>query len=188
MGGAWQPANGRRQGGSAALTDLSSRRHCSPRNTSAELASRVETLRRERWTSVRIAQATGLSRRHRQPHLDSPQAAHSASPRTARSRYPLRTSCSWRSVAHRYQKARAHRQARPPHHRQSTRRNARCRLGTLYNGRQPEDGCKRDGKGHWLVSRRAMAVGNGVSVASQAEKEMQIPCLRQAGSSHCSSE
>ena len=51
-----------RQGGSAALQDLSSRPHHSPRTTSTELASRVESLRRERWTGVRIAQATGLSR------------------------------------------------------------------------------------------------------------------------------
>jgi DNA-directed RNA polymerase subunit H (RpoH/RPB5) len=34
----------------------------SPRTTSAELVGRVEQLRRERWTGVRIAQATGLSR------------------------------------------------------------------------------------------------------------------------------
>ena len=51
-----------REGGSAALLDLSSRPHRSPRTTSAELASRVERLRRERWTGVRVAQATGLSR------------------------------------------------------------------------------------------------------------------------------
>jgi transposase InsO family protein len=51
-----------RQGGSAALQDLSSRPHRSPRTTSAELACRVEQLRRQRWTGVRIAQATGLSR------------------------------------------------------------------------------------------------------------------------------
>jgi transposase InsO family protein len=51
-----------REGGSAALRDLSSRPHRSPRTTSTELASRVECLRRERWTGVRIAQATGLSR------------------------------------------------------------------------------------------------------------------------------
>jgi transposase InsO family protein len=51
-----------RLGGRAALRDRSSRPHCSPRATSAELVSRVERLRRERWTGVRIAQATGLSR------------------------------------------------------------------------------------------------------------------------------
>jgi transposase InsO family protein len=51
-----------REGGSPALRDLSSRPHRSPRTTSLELASRVERLRRERWTGVRIAQATGLSR------------------------------------------------------------------------------------------------------------------------------
>ena len=34
----------------------------SPRRSSAELIERVERLRRERWTGVRIAQATGLSR------------------------------------------------------------------------------------------------------------------------------
>ena len=51
-----------REGGLPALRDLSSRPHRSPRTTSLELASRVERLRRERWTGVRIAQATGLSR------------------------------------------------------------------------------------------------------------------------------
>jgi transposase InsO family protein len=51
-----------REGGSAALQDLSSRPHHSPRTTSAERAGRVEQLRRQRWTGVRIAQATGLSR------------------------------------------------------------------------------------------------------------------------------
>jgi len=51
-----------REGSSEALRDLSSRPHRSPRTTSTELASRVECLRRERWTAVRIAQATGLSR------------------------------------------------------------------------------------------------------------------------------
>ena len=51
-----------RQGGCAALPDRSSRPHRSPRTSSPELACRVEHLRRERWTGVRIAQATGLSR------------------------------------------------------------------------------------------------------------------------------
>src|ERR1017187_4819161 len=34
----------------------------SPRSTSPELSARVQRLRRERWTGVRIAQSTGLSR------------------------------------------------------------------------------------------------------------------------------
>ena len=51
-----------RQGGSQALRDLSSRPHRSPRATSSELVSRVECLRRQRWTGVRIAQTSGLSR------------------------------------------------------------------------------------------------------------------------------
>jgi len=51
-----------RQDGRAALSDRSSRpRHC-PRATSAEQIQRVACLRRERWTGVRIALATGLSR------------------------------------------------------------------------------------------------------------------------------
>jgi transposase InsO family protein len=50
-----------RLGGRAALRDRSSRPHQSPRATSPELLTRVERLRRERWTGVRIAQATGLS-------------------------------------------------------------------------------------------------------------------------------
>ena len=51
-----------REGGSTALLDRSSRPHRSPRGTPAELVERVERLRRARWTGVRIAQATGLSR------------------------------------------------------------------------------------------------------------------------------
>jgi len=51
-----------REGGLAAVQDLSSRPHRSPRSVGLELIHRVEQLRRERWTGVRIAQATGLSR------------------------------------------------------------------------------------------------------------------------------
>jgi transposase InsO family protein len=51
-----------REGGRAALQDRSSRPHQCPRSVSSELVERVEQLRRERWTGVRIAQATGLSR------------------------------------------------------------------------------------------------------------------------------
>ncbi len=51
-----------REGGSAALRDLSSRPHRSPRSISTEQAARIELLRRQRWTGVRIAKATGLSR------------------------------------------------------------------------------------------------------------------------------
>jgi transposase InsO family protein len=51
-----------REGGRAALQDRSSRPHRSPRRVAVQLAERVEQLRRERWTGVRIAQATGLSR------------------------------------------------------------------------------------------------------------------------------
>jgi transposase InsO family protein len=50
------------QGGVGALLDGSSRPHRSPRRVSPELVERVQRLRRERWTGVRIAQATGLSR------------------------------------------------------------------------------------------------------------------------------
>jgi transposase InsO family protein len=50
------------QEGFLGLQDRSSRPHRSPRPTSAELAGRVEQLRHQRWTGVRIAQATGLSR------------------------------------------------------------------------------------------------------------------------------
>jgi transposase InsO family protein len=48
--------------GQAGLADRSSRPHRSPRTTSAGLVQQVEALRRQRWTGVRIAQATGLSR------------------------------------------------------------------------------------------------------------------------------
>jgi len=51
-----------REAGSAGLRDRTSRPYSSPRSTSTELIQRVESLRRERWTGVRIAQATGLSR------------------------------------------------------------------------------------------------------------------------------
>ena len=46
----------------AGLYDHSSRPHHSPRRTSAESVEQVLTLRRQRWTGVRIAQSTGLSR------------------------------------------------------------------------------------------------------------------------------
>jgi transposase InsO family protein len=51
-----------REAGRAGLEDRSSRARSSPRSTSAALVERVEQLRRERWTGVRISQATGLSR------------------------------------------------------------------------------------------------------------------------------
>jgi transposase InsO family protein len=51
-----------REGGSAALHDRSSRPHRSPRSISAEQETCIEQLRRQRWTGVRIAQTTGLSR------------------------------------------------------------------------------------------------------------------------------
>src|SRR5271157_1317060 len=44
------------------LRDRSSRPQRSPRSTSPELMDRMQRLRRERWTGVRIAQSTGLSR------------------------------------------------------------------------------------------------------------------------------
>jgi len=51
-----------RQAGRDGLRDRTSRPQRSPRRTRAEVAERVATLRRQRWTGVRIAQATGLSR------------------------------------------------------------------------------------------------------------------------------
>lgn len=51
-----------REAGRAGLLDRSSRPHHSPRSTPAELVQQVETLRRQRWTGVRIAKVTGLSR------------------------------------------------------------------------------------------------------------------------------
>jgi transposase len=51
-----------RHGGRAALRDRSSRPQGSPRRVGPEKAALVEQLRRQRWTGVRIAQATGLSR------------------------------------------------------------------------------------------------------------------------------
>ena len=46
----------------AGLADRHSRPHRSPRRTSPELVEQVAALRRQRWTGVRIAQTTGLSR------------------------------------------------------------------------------------------------------------------------------
>ncbi len=51
-----------RDGGSEALRDRSSRPRRLRQPTSPELVSRVEALRRERWTGHRIAQQTELSR------------------------------------------------------------------------------------------------------------------------------
>lgn len=48
--------------GIAGLRDRTSRPQRSPRSTSAERVAQVEQLRRLRWTGVRIAQTTGLSR------------------------------------------------------------------------------------------------------------------------------
>ncbi len=50
------------QEGVAGLRDRRSRPHRSPRRTTTERVARVEQLRHQRWTGVRIAQATGLSR------------------------------------------------------------------------------------------------------------------------------
>jgi transposase InsO family protein len=51
-----------REGGVASLADRSSRPANSPLQVPPDLVARVEALRRERWTGVRIAQATGRSR------------------------------------------------------------------------------------------------------------------------------
>jgi len=48
--------------GQSGLRDRSSRPRRSPRSTTIELIAQVERLRRQRWTGVRIAQTTGLSR------------------------------------------------------------------------------------------------------------------------------
>jgi transposase len=48
-----------REVGAAGLGARSSRPHRLGQPTSAEQVARVEALRRERWTGVRIAQATG---------------------------------------------------------------------------------------------------------------------------------
>jgi transposase len=51
-----------REGGVSALADRSSRPHRMHQPTCSEQITRVESLRRERWTGVRIAKATGLRR------------------------------------------------------------------------------------------------------------------------------
>lgn len=51
-----------RQAGRPGLRDRSSQPHRSPRRTGTALVERVAVLRRQRWTGIRIAQATGLSR------------------------------------------------------------------------------------------------------------------------------
>lgn len=48
--------------GAPGMGDRSSRPHRSPHRTPSNLIDQVEVLRRQRWTGVRIAQATGLSR------------------------------------------------------------------------------------------------------------------------------
>jgi transposase InsO family protein len=48
--------------GRGGLRDRSSRPRHSPRRCSSDLVVRVEALRRQRWTGIRIALATGLSR------------------------------------------------------------------------------------------------------------------------------
>jgi len=48
--------------GAAGLRDRSSRPHRLRRPTASELVQRVEQLRRQRWTGLRISQQTGLSR------------------------------------------------------------------------------------------------------------------------------
>jgi transposase InsO family protein len=50
------------QEGRPGLPDRSSRPHRSPRRCSSQASLQVENLRRQRWTGVRIALATGLSR------------------------------------------------------------------------------------------------------------------------------
>jgi len=49
------------QSGRKGLWDRSSRPHHCPRQTSSALVQRVEALRRQRWTGLRIARDTGLS-------------------------------------------------------------------------------------------------------------------------------
>src|SRR5258708_38046860 len=51
-----------REDGIAGLSDRSSRPRRLRQPTAPEQIARVEVLRRERWTGVRIAQTTGLSR------------------------------------------------------------------------------------------------------------------------------
>jgi transposase InsO family protein len=51
-----------REAGLEGLQDRSSRPRRSPRSTPVELVQKIEALRRERWTGVRIAQATCVSR------------------------------------------------------------------------------------------------------------------------------
>ena len=51
-----------REQGRAGLKDRRRRPHRSPRRTAQELVQQVEQLRRQRWSGVRISQATGLSR------------------------------------------------------------------------------------------------------------------------------
>src|SRR5258708_31804902 len=50
------------QEGLTGLRDRSSRPHRSPRRTPQDLVQRIEQLRRQRFTGLHIAQATGLSR------------------------------------------------------------------------------------------------------------------------------
>ena len=100
------------------LRDRSSRPHRSPRSTSPELIDRVQRLRRQRWTGVRIAQSTGLSRATvsrilTRLKLNQIKMLEPAVP-IVRYELPAR-----RSVAHRHQETGPHSQARPSPYRQS---------------------------------------------------------------------
>jgi len=114
------------QQGLTGLRDRSSRPHRLHRPTSAELAEQVEQLRRQRWTGLRIAQQTGLSRATVSRIL---RRLKTAGP-------PLRAHPPGRSAPSGHQEAGPHRPAFAPGHRRPPRLGLRHRLGVRAGGRR----------------------------------------------------
>ena len=100
-----------RVGGPVALRDRSSRPLRSPRRVAPELIERVERLRRERWTGVRIAQTTGLSRATVSRILTRLKLNKSQNAGAADSHRALRARHPRRHASHRHQEAGPHRQS-----------------------------------------------------------------------------
>jgi transposase len=144
-----------KEGGKPALEDRSSTPLRSPHALPRETIAEIERLRRERMTGQAIARELGLPRstvgailrrrglgrlsalapkppaiRYQREHPG--ELIHRAQERSIHSRRDRRQE----TAAGRYQKARPHRQAQPPCHRQPARQRQRCRLGLRPRGRR----------------------------------------------------
>src|SRR5213083_2186874 len=118
-----------RELGREGLGDRSSRPQRSPCRTGADRVAQVEALRRERWTGLRIALTTGLSRATISRILRRRALEPHARPGTSAARDPLRARRPRRSAPSRHQENRALRRGRLPHYRPSPRTHSRTRLG-----------------------------------------------------------